>query len=788
MNFFVFLEGQITHVARFCVSTSLFDSPIQIIIDSFVEDVKKNVNDMFDPSLYYVYIDDHSDLTSSRSPVRLEDLKSPISTLDGKDFDLILSFIDPPPTHQPPPSVEESPDVLQQQMFDEAIQQAKMALANRDFKTANYIIQKARKINKDDPTPLHLHVILYMKLHRFKMAIDYSTNATRMFPTDKTALMLSARAHQRAGMHDEAIELYKKVFIFSPHNTTEYDEINIGIARSLLALEFPDQALSLVKPIVTSNPLNLKATVLMGKILARQGRLAEGLHYVVRNFSIEPDHKASRKFIGEHVFNERQAELLRAELGDGIQNPYIMFYVAHILNEYGSCGAAQYFFMHAVKELPSDPSVAVGCIKNCISICIEPREVMEIANSYIPFIEKRTDALASLMKDFHLEKIEKDFDSSLTKPIPAKECVAVHQGTEKEASFKIEQYDTIWFVILLEGFLFARGFITASEILVRNLQKFVSQYNFNKTVISSEIQSHLYIASLVSTIERPLVIKNRFYVIGDEHCLTLAWRTINFKGKPHTFIPIVIENLHPTNLSSSAMSVARTSFWSSLRMIPENSKVIFCTAEIDSSQATGIAGSLDRGESQTIEEALSLQIESLLRVTHKISADRNCKIWVHPMHYMPSESLNTIVHFNDKLARLVWFGTRDHPTVRMIDIFDELVTSDSQGNYQFKQEYFIDDGWHLSPKYIKLIEASLNNDEILLEKHMMKFVNDNIDKDFDDVCYEVDGKKVSIKNKIDLEFAAAQQNQQPNSNNQKPNNSPNPNQKSNNNDNDNDNN
>ena len=195
-------------------------------------------------------------------------------------------------------------------------------------------------------------------------------------------------------------------------------------------------------------------------------------------------------------------------------------------------------------------------------------------------------------------------------------------------------------------------------------------------------------------------------------------------------------------------------------------KVIFCTAEIDSSQTTGTAGSLDRGESQTVEEALSLQIESLLRVTHKISADRNCKIWVHPMHYMPSESLKTIVDFNDKLARLVWFGTKDHPNVRMIDIFDELVTCDNQGNYHFKPEYFIDDGWHFSPNYLGLIEKSLNNDDILFEKHMVKFVSENFDKDFDDVYYEIDGKKVSIKNKIDSEFSAAHQNQQSNSNTQ----------------------
>lgn len=769
MNFFIFLDGQITHVAKFTVSTSLFDTPIQTIIDCFAEDVKKNVNDMFDPSRYNVYIDDHSDLTSSRPPTLLENLENPISTLEGKDFDLILSLVEPLPTHQQLPEVDESPDVIQQQMFDEAIQQAKMALANRDFKTANYIIQKARKLNKDDPTPLHLHVILYMKLHRFKMAIEYSTNATRIFPTDKTALMLSARAHQRAGLHDEAIELYKRVFLFSPHNTTEYDEINLGIARSLLALEYPDQALSLVKPIVNSNPLNLKATVLMGKILARQGRLAEGLHYVIRNFSIEPDHKASRKFIGEHVFNERQAELLRAELGDGIQNPFIMFYVAHILNEYGSCGAAQYFFMHAVKELPSDASVAVGCIKNCISICIEPREVLEIANSFIPYIEKRTDSLSALMKDFDLTKLEKDFDSSLTKPIPAKQCVAVGQGTEKDANFKIEQYDTIWFTILLEGFLFARGFITAAETLVRNVQQFVGKYNFSKTVISAEIQYHLYIASLVSTIERPLIVKNRFYVIGDEHCLSLAWRTINFKGSPYVFVPIVIENLHPTSLSSSAMSVARTSFWSSLRMIPENSKVVFCTAEIDSSSTTGSTGSLDRGESQTIEEALSLQIESLLRVTHKISADRKCQIWVHPMHYMPSEPLKTIVDFNDKLARLVWFGSKEHPNVRMIDIFDQLVTCDKDGAYQFKQEYFIDNGWHLSPNYLKLVEESLNNDKILLDKHMAKFVNENFDKDMDEIYYEIDGRKVSLKIKDTPDLAAQQPNEQStnsNSNNQ----------------------
>ncbi|OHT00173.1 hypothetical protein TRFO_33197 [Tritrichomonas foetus] len=713
MDFCIILEGSVKFISYVKVATSHFNTPIQTIVNSFVEEIKKYCDELFDPTRYSLYLDDQTDLTACVVPTKIEDLSKPISSILCKHFDLIFAMFEPLPTHQPPPDVEESPDVLQQQMFEDAIQQAKMALVNRDIKNATYCIQKARKLNKDDPVPLHLQIRLYMKIHRYKMAIEYAANAIRLFPGDKTALMLSARAHQRAGMHEEAIELYKRVFLFSPHNTAEYDDINTGIARSLLALDCPDQALSIMLPIVNTSPLNLKASVLLGKILARQGRLAEGLHYVIRNFSVEPDHKASRKFIGEHIINERQAELLRAELGDGTKNPFVMFYVGHILNEYGSCYASRYFFNSALKMVPSDPAIAVGCLKNSIAICIDLQDVISIGSTFLPTVEKRTDSLKSLVDNFDISKIEKDFD--IKDKTPAKPFSKVDQGT-KDAQMKIEQYDTLWFMIVLEGFLYSRGYITAAEQICNNVQAIISQYNFSKTVISQEVFYHLYIASIVSTIERPLEILPRFFIIGDEHCLSLAWRTFNFKGERNVFAPIVIDNLHPTNLFSTQMSVARTSFLSSIRMIPEGSNVIFCTASIDCSE--NIFSNPDKREVQTLDEALSMQIDSLVQITQRISKDRHLNIWVHPMFYMPLGPLQIVVDFNHRLAYKVWSLTLEMPELRMIDIFDELVYFE-ENEYHLKPEYTIDNV-HLSPNYLPLVEASLNSDEILISKHIIQ--------------------------------------------------------------------
>lgn len=77
-----------------------------------------------------------------------------------------------------------------------------------------------------------------------------------------------------------------------------------------------------------------------------------------------------------------------------------------------------------------------------------------------------------------------DYDSSLLKPISAKKCVAVMQGTEKEASFNIEQYDTLWFKFLLEGFLFINGFITTEESFFQPFYLFLNEHNLNKKTVT----------------------------------------------------------------------------------------------------------------------------------------------------------------------------------------------------------------------------------------------------------------------------------------------------------------
>lgn len=738
MEFYIFLEGQINHCAKFCISTSSFDDPIQIIVDNFTADIRKTLNDKFDPSGYGLYIDDHSNLTSIKPPQLIKDLTASISTLEGKEFDLILSLVEPQPTHQIFQETDDSSVVIQRLAFDDAVQQAKIALDNRDFKTANINIHKARTLNPNDPTPLHLHIRLCMKLHHFKLAIEDAANAVRLFPTDKTSLILSARAHQRAGLHEEAIELYKRVFLYSPHNTAEYDEINIGISRSLLALDCADQALTLMKPIVTSNPLNLKATVLLGTILAKQGRLAEGLHVVMQNFSVEPDHKASRKFIGHHIFNERQAELLRAELGDGNNNPYILFYVATILNEYGSCGVAQYFMAHALKLRPFDPSIAVGCLKNTICICINPSEVLEIANTFLPNIGKRTDSFKVLVKDFDLNHIHSNIDQKPSpddiKPQP---CVPTPQGS-KDALFKIEQYDTIWFMILLEVFLYTHGYITASAHVCQNIQHIVKQFNFSKTVICKEIRQHLYMASIIPTLPRSIPrVDHSIFLIGDDHCLTLAWRIINYKGKPHLIIPIIVDDLQPNQLSSTEMTVNRTSFWSSMRLVPPNSLIIFFIGTLDVSTVDQVT---EKGEVQTIEKILTPQIESCLKICQKLIIDKNCTIWLHPIHHIIGQSVKTIYDFNDRLARVVWFYSRDHPNIRMIDIFDKLTVTDKKTNeLQFNKDYFIDPT-RLSPTYIPIVEDSMNNESNLLEKHLPAPIKDGAHSDIDELIYQIEGQ------------------------------------------------
>ncbi|KAH0787662.1 tetratricopeptide repeat protein 28-like [Histomonas meleagridis] len=326
----------------------------------------------------------------------ITDLSTSIFNYSSLRFDLILSQSFPTTPEFEEPEVDPN---NKKQMFDDAISQTIIAINNKDSKTASLNIQKALKLDPRSPIPYQLQVRLHFKFHRFKSAVEVALNAYRHFPNDYTCLSLLGKAKQRVGAHNEAIEYFKRLLLIPRNRPLDFESINHSIAKSLFMLGKLDESYTLIYPIYKSNHSNLKASVLLAQIYAEKGLLRDALHIIIKNFSIDPDHKQSCRFIGNHIINDRQAIVLAEELGDGMKNPHILFYVGNILYTHGSCKVADYFFRRALKILPFDPAIFVGTFRNFISLRLGIEQCNEMINLLMDYLRQQNDELSTITQD-----------------------------------------------------------------------------------------------------------------------------------------------------------------------------------------------------------------------------------------------------------------------------------------------------------------------------------------------------------------------------------------------------
>ncbi|KAH0786679.1 tetratricopeptide repeat protein [Histomonas meleagridis] len=357
MEFFLFLEDDPTDCCLFRITPTEPEPTFQNVIEKFLELYQKNHEISIEANKYSLFYDDLTYPLLNHKINKVEDLSKSVFSLKSNHFDLILSTTEPDTFYyEEEDAYEENNSTLQE--FDEIISQGKTALANLDVSAVNRCILNAKTLIPNSPIPWHLQIRLLLKLHQYKLAIDAATTACHVYPSDSECLRLLAKSHQVAGLHQEAIEYYNRLILLSSRTLFDYDKINCSIAKSLLAIGAYDQALTLIQPIASSNPRNLKVTIVLGEILAKQGKLSEALHLVLRNFSVEPDHKRTRRFISEHVVNDLQIQILQSELGDGVIDSNILFYVGDMLNEFGSKYAAFHFLKLAFLISPNSPAIA----------------------------------------------------------------------------------------------------------------------------------------------------------------------------------------------------------------------------------------------------------------------------------------------------------------------------------------------------------------------------------------------------------------------------------------------
>lgn len=699
MEFFVFVDDEKPLLQGFSISFADAEMEISEVIEKFVSKVKET-NPNFDSSKYKVYLYNYSNPTEQNDPELIPDLSASINSLKTQNFDLILS------TTQPAGDLfndfESDAEVEEESEYDQLISQGKMYYELKDYQRAFQLFQLAGNHNKDAIVPIQYQIRIYIKAKRYRTAIQMAQNGISKFPADRKLLSLYAKAQQLSGNHNDAICYFKRMLMLPPHTQSAIDDVNCHIARSLIEMGSLDQAMSLLQPIATNNPTNLKVILLMAKTLYLQGRIHDALHIVLQSFSIDPYHKESREFIGNCITTENQAEVLRSQLGDGINDSKVLFIMGHILHEHGSCEIARPFLKDALDLDPNEPSIAVTYLLNTLCISNSCIQTMDAAMPFYNVITKRKDVFADVANAVDLVHLVDGFSEK--EKYEGKKLEAIVFG-EKEHVYHMEQLDVFWFLCILQNVLFINGYISKARELGQALIPIVQPYSLTKTVINHEIPIFGLVSSLSQSISLPLVkTKKVLYFLGDSHCLPLAWKTVKIDNEEMLVVPLFIDQLSIGHLSSKKDPVSSL-FWHTLSKIPEGSDVVICVGHIDCTER--IYSRLSRIEFDSFQEGFVSPSEILVQLCMTLSKEMNIRVFVHPIPPTGFDSPLFARSFNECLMNKFNSIEKGGEKIHFLDIFSQLVNIQEGSNKETVKPEYKFDGFHLNPCYQSLFEEAI---------------------------------------------------------------------------------
>ncbi|EAY08665.1 hypothetical protein TVAG_079230 [Trichomonas vaginalis G3] len=439
MEFFVFLD-RTSYLQGYRIAHTETTVTVADVVAKFLAQIKQiDANLQLDSSKLKLYLLDISDPLDEKDPVLISDMNTPILSLGTEEFDLILSEYTPMPDLYSDSDSEG--EIETESKFDKLIQQGKNYYAIKDYQCAFQIFLHASQTNKDSPVPYQYQIRIYLKAKRYKTAISMATANLTKFPDDRITLKLLAKAHQLSGNYNDAIIYYKRLLLLLPRNQQTADDISCNIARNLIETGAYDQAMSLLQPIATNNPTNLKASILISQTLYYQGRVYDALHTAMQTFTIDPFHKATCEFIGNSVKNEIQSQILRSELGDGMNDPKILFIIGHILHSHGSCEVARSFLKDSLDLSPCDPSIALIFLENTLCVSQSVIATLDAAMPFINRVLERKDFFAEIIQKIDFIHLSNSFvkkeENGIDQKVTDSEVGKVTQGEPQKVTLTI---------------------------------------------------------------------------------------------------------------------------------------------------------------------------------------------------------------------------------------------------------------------------------------------------------------------------------------------------------------
>ena len=569
------------------------------------------------------------------------------------------------------------------------------------LRNAACICTQALQDETNNSSALSCLAEIYLEAGRAKLALEYIKAAIEVKPNDTGLSFILGSCLAEVGRFKEARDAYLK---YMDHLETigasqgQKHDIQAAIADTFAKEGKIEMAGKLFSDVLRENDTHVASLKGFATCTAAMSEKDshEAITIMITALVLSKGERNIRREVAKLISWPGGMDVFRNQMRETWESSESMMFMADILRESGAIRQALELVEHASQLSPCDPGICLYLV-HTYEILNEYNKAFQVACSFI----KRNDALKianisfSQIAPFLLQVDEGIYlNNAAVKELP--EC----SGQDYVGAVLESEFQQLGLLFTLVKILFVKGALNLVKPLLPVLDKLHSGRDLHLTLLRNEAAFYSCISHLMNVpfTCMPLPMKQEFiYFASDSHCLSPAWRVINYRDQPHVIHPLLATGVKIWHIRKEGCFYPKFSLLNALKEVPNGSYIIFNIGEIDCRE--GLLRAVHNCKYDTIEEAISATVEIYIGFLQEQTEQCSFVTFVHPIFPVLDETRAVVLKFNQKLEEHV----KKCSGLHWLNLLNELLVKEHS---EFNSEYKLD-GTHVHPKYVSLLERAL---------------------------------------------------------------------------------
>lgn len=578
-----------------------------------------------------------------------------------------------------------------QQLYS-SLNEGQTAFQKGRYRRARAIFREVIRLVPTEKNSLQHLAAIEILSNRPHAAAEVLATATEAHPEEMELHILHSEALSRCNRHTDALKALEKAQELDKDGTNK-SRLIIAKCNAYRQLGNTQGALALIAPLLQEN-MDDAAALLEYAHLMQDREPKESMKVVLRLVAMQTGMQPVRKLLVDLVAQHGEEQLLE-QLGDAAHSSSALAFLALIFKDHGGISTAVSLFKKAYELKPSSATVALNYV-HALEVTNDLSTALGVLES---FLEANT-ALNVPTPDGKSKVTAGDVSEALKASTPAclTDAFKVVSVDKSLPELAAEELDLLAVFFTVAKLLYvSTGDLQRISRVVRKVEECRRSRELHTTSIRNEHAYYCCIAQLLACKEFPLPSGKPIYIMGDSHCLTPSWSSIEVKGEQRLLWPKLVTGCKMWHLNKESQFFPKANFYAVADSLERGADVVFLFGEIDCRE--GLLVAVEKCKYESLDEAATHTVNVFLEAICAMVEEKGIKAYVHPVVPVLNETRPVVMQFNEILRPLV----EKSPGLTWLDFFPRLLNSEGG----FEEKYALD-GTHMSPAYLSLLQESLN--------------------------------------------------------------------------------